>query len=163
MDTNLVLLGPAFWDTGILTVTGLKNVDAVRDIIPNTPLNEAFMYFGAAGLLFNIASSYLNVIRARRAKKQSVFTPLAGLFPFVALTIQHILWMYYSKYADGQGILESSAFLPFVCAWGLQFAHNVGRMILAHVTHQPFPMFDVVNFVSIVGLLDALLPARLGR
>jgi ethanolaminephosphotransferase len=126
-------------------------------------MNEAFMVFGAVGLLFNIAGSYGNVLRAKRAAKKPTIAPLAGLLPFVALSAQHALWLWFSHEADGTGILYSNAFLPFACAWGLQFAHAVGRIILAHVTKSPFPMFDSVTLVSIVGAADAALPVLLNR
>lgn len=48
--------------------------------------------------------------------------------------------------------------MPFLCAWGLQFAHMVGRMILAHVTKDKFPVWDWVWVWSFVGGLDANLP-----
>ena len=60
-------------------------------------------------------------------------------------------------------ILRSTLFLPFVCAWGLQFAHQVSRMILAHVTKQPFPWWDAMWVWSVVGAVDANLPVLLGR
>jgi len=48
--------------------------------------------------------------------------------------------------------------VPFLCAWGLQFAHMVGRMILAHVTKEKFPVWDWVWVWSLVGAVDANLP-----
>ena len=60
-------------------------------------------------------------------------------------------------------ILRSPAFVPFLCAWGLQFAHQVGRMILAHVTGQPFPWWDSMWVWSIIGAVDANLPWLIGR
>ena len=50
-----------------------------------------------------------------------------------------------------------------MCAWGLQFAHQVSRMILAHVTKQPFPWWDAMWMWSVVGAVDANLPALLDR
>jgi len=52
-----------------------------------------------------------------------------------------LLWLSYPIY-DDSAIIHSTLFIPFLCAWGLQFAHQVGKMILAHVTKQPFPLFD---------------------
>lgn len=121
------------------------------------------MVFGLLGLLFNIASSYSNVLAATKKSNKPSFAPLLGLLPFVQLSLQHIAWLYASETGGQQGIVNSSAFLPLACAWGLQFAHNVGRMILAHVTKQPFPMFDSVVLVSLVGAIDASLPVVLGR
>lgn len=39
-------------------------------------------------------------------------------------------------------MVYSPLLVPFLCTWGLQFAHQVGRMILAHVTQeQQMPWF----------------------
>lgn len=59
--------------------------------------------------------------------------------------------------------MYSQLFLPFVGAWGFQFAHQVGRMILAHVTSTPFPWWDSMWLWSFVGALDANLPYLIGR
>jgi ethanolaminephosphotransferase len=102
------------------------------------------------------------VLRAKRTAGEPTIQPLVGLLPFALLVGQHALWLLWSPAADGLGILHSGAFLPFACAWGLQFAHAVGRVILAHLTRGPFPMFDAVTLVSALGAADAALPALLG-
>jgi ethanolaminephosphotransferase len=53
----------------------------------------------------------------------------------------NILWLSYPSY-NHSALIHSPLFLPFIAAWGLQHAHQVGLMILAHVTSQPFPIFD---------------------
>ncbi|KAJ4478390.1 Choline/ethanolaminephosphotransferase [Lentinula aciculospora] len=56
-------------------------------------------------------------------------------------------------------ILNSPLFIPFLCAWGFQFAHQVGRMILSHLTKSSssFPFWDWLWVLSIVGAVDANL------
>ena len=48
--------------------------------------------------------------------------------------------------------------MSFLCAWGLQFAHQVGRIILAHVAKDKFPVWDWVWILSVLGAADANLP-----
>ena len=43
------------------------------------------------------------------------------------------------------------------------FAHQVGRIILAHVTKTEFPLFDPAWIWSVIGALDVNLPRILGR
>ncbi|KAJ3927586.1 MAG: Choline/ethanolaminephosphotransferase [Lentinula lateritia] len=59
-------------------------------------------------------------------------------------------------------IRNSALFIPFLCAWGLQFAHQVGRMILAHLTKTSFPVWDWLWVLSLVGAVDANLPRIAG-
>ena len=74
----------------------------------------------------------------------------------------HIAWLNHPTLHNSD-IINSPAFVPFLCAWGLQFAHVVGRMILAHITSQPFPLWDPMYIWTIVGAIDANMPILLGR
>ncbi|KAF9554059.1 Choline/ethanolaminephosphotransferase [Agrocybe pediades] len=156
--------GTGFWEQRIWTFTGLSRVPLINKL-PNLPLNEAFMVFGAFGLAFNIITSYMNVRRAAKALKRSQeqfhTPPLLLLLPFLFTALLQIAWLSHPKFDDSY-IIDSAAFVPFLCAWGLQFAHMVGRMILAHVTggreEGRFPIWDWVWVWSVIGAVDANLP-----
>ncbi|KAF7971030.1 hypothetical protein HWV62_22229 [Athelia sp. TMB] len=154
--------GTAFWDKGILTATGLINIERIAAIVPNYPLNESFMIFGAAGLAFNILSSYRNVHKARKAAGKSTLQPLLYLIPFIVTPTLQVAWMAHPTPKESS-IIYSHMFLPFVGAWGFQFAHQVGKMILAHVTSTSFPWWDPMWLWSAVGAIDANLPRLIGR
>ncbi|KAK0224724.1 choline ethanolaminephosphotransferase [Armillaria nabsnona] len=153
--------GPSFWDQGILTFLHLEHLPLFSKI-PNVGLNETFMVFAAFGLAFNIVSSYLNVRRAMKATGKSTLRPLLFLLPYPIAAAIQIAWLSYPAYYSS-AIINSSLFVPFLCAWGLQFAHQVGRMILAHVTSTPFPVWDWMWIWSIIGAIDANLPRLFGR
>ncbi|KAG6887707.1 hypothetical protein C0995_013338 [Termitomyces sp. Mi166 len=153
--------GPSLWDQKIFTVTRLEHIPLISKL-PNLPLNESFMVFGAFGLAFNIISSYANVRRAMKASGKPRIQPLILLVPFVIAAGIQILWLAQPSY-NRSAIINSPNFVPFLCAWGLQFAHQVGRMILAHVTSTPFPRWDWIWIWSIIGAFDANLPRMIGR
>lgn len=148
--------GPQFWDQKIFTFLHIAHLPLINKM-PNLPLNESFMVFAGFGLSSNILQSYLNVRRATLAKKVSTIRPLLRLFPFLFTVLVQIAWLSHPQYNNSY-IIDSAAFVPFLCAWGLQFAHMVGRMILAHVTSTPFPVWDWVWAWSIAGAMDANLP-----
>ncbi|KAL1664877.1 hypothetical protein EV122DRAFT_224026 [Schizophyllum commune] len=163
--------GPTFWDTGILTIANLENVPPF-DRIPNIGLNEAFMYFGAVGLAFNIFTSYGNVLKAVRHTNASRWRPMLYLMPFPVMAGVQVAWLASPAPADVLAaspdttrsmIMHSHAFVAFILAFGLQFAHQVGRMILAHVTKGDFPWFDWMWAWTVLGALDANLPRLIGR
>ncbi|KAF8435748.1 choline ethanolaminephosphotransferase [Boletus edulis BED1] len=156
------IFGPSFWDQRFLTFTHLRNIPQVVDIVPDIGLNEAFMVFAASGLAFNIVSSYGNVYKAMRATGRSTLKPLVLLLPFVVSTVLQVLWLLHPSFYHSN-IIHSPLFLPVMCAWGLQFAHHVGRMILSHVTKTPFPWWDPMWIWSAIGVLDAHLPNLLHR
>ncbi|KAG5728742.1 hypothetical protein E4T56_gene18606 [Termitomyces sp. T112] len=155
------IYGPSLWDRKILTITRLEHIPFISKL-PNLPLNETFMVFGAFGLAFNIISSYANVRRAMKASGKPTIQPLLLLVPFVIAAGIQISWLAQPSY-NRSAIINSPNFVPFLCAWGLQFAHQVGRMILAHVTSTPFPRWDWIWIWSIIGALDANLPRIIGR
>lgn len=183
--------GPSFWDQGILTITGLERIGWINETVPNVGLNVAFMMFGAACLAFNIVTrwvytslflsighicsattallnfkscpnSYTNVYKSRRQSGQSPFTPLLYLLPFPTTVLLQIFWLSHPSVEDS-AIIYSESLVPFLCAWGLMFAHQVGKIILAHVTKTEFPLLDSTWIWSLIGALDVNLPRLLGR
>lgn len=106
--------------------------------------------------------SYMNVRRATLSTGKSALRPLLFLLPFPTAALIQVIWLAQPTYNDS-AIINSSTFIPHLCAWGLQFAHQVGRMILAHVTSTPFPWWDWMWIWSIIGAVDANLPRILNR
>ncbi|KAF9012789.1 choline ethanolaminephosphotransferase [Hymenopellis radicata] len=153
--------GPAFWDTPILTFLHLDHLAIFSDI-PNVGLNDAFMVFAAFGLAFNIVNSYMNVLAVKSTQKKAGPHPLLLLLPFPVAAAIQVAWLSHPEF-NNSAIIRSPLFVPFMCAWGLQFAHQVGRMILAHVTSTPFPIWDWMWIWSIIGAVDANMPRLLGR
>ena len=187
------LAGPSFWDQGILTVTGLEGIGWIGERVPNVGMNVGFMIFGAVALAFNIVTrwvytlpflsylsatftpqtlgllnlnpgpnSYSNVYKSRVQSGQSPFTPLLYLLPFPGTVLMQILWLSHPTVGDS-AIIYSESLVPFLCAWGLVFAHQVGRIILAHVTKTEFPLLDFSWIWSVIGAVDVNLPRIIGR
>lgn len=106
--------------------------------------------------------SYLNVFKAKYARGQNPFRPLLHLIPFPITAGIQIFWLS-SPELSRSALINSPLFVPFLCSWGLQFAHQVGKMILAHVTKQPFPGGDALWLLSILGAVDANMPRLFNR
>lgn len=104
----------------------------------------------------------MNVRKAMKASGKSRVKPLLFLLPFVFPATIQIIWLCHPEF-NHSAIINSPLFVPFLCAWGFQFAHQVGRMILAHVTSTPFPVGDWIWIWSIIGAADANLPRLIGR
>ncbi|OJT04512.1 hypothetical protein TRAPUB_4782 [Trametes pubescens] len=153
--------GPQFWDTEFLALTRLDRYPIVLQYIPRLGLNDAFMVFGGFGMALNIFTSCINVWTARVASGKGPLSPLLFLLPFPVSVALEVAWLSAPAFDDSR-ILHSALFVPFLCAWGLQFAHQVSRIILAHVTRQPFPWWDAMWVWSIVGAVDANLPRLIG-
>ncbi|KAM0748023.1 Cholinephosphotransferase [Meredithblackwellia eburnea MCA 4105] len=151
------VVGPQFWDKGILTVTGLNSIPGIASLgLKDLPLNDFFLTFSGIALLFNIISSSRNVLASLPLPHSptSLLKPLTRLTPYILHTTFQILWLYFlpSSY-----LLSRETLVAFLVFWGLTFAHHVGLLILAHLTKSEFPAAwkHPLLFVSALGALDA--------
>lgn len=149
--------GSQFWDRGILSISHLERIPAVARALKewNLPLNDAFLAFGALGLLGNIVASYGNVAKARRGRGESAVTPVVGLVPLAVLLASLWVWM---TAGDARVMADKQAFITLYSAFGLLFAFSVGKLIVAHVTKAPFPYIHTAIVVAVLGATDAALP-----
>ncbi|KAJ3912918.1 choline ethanolaminephosphotransferase [Lentinula edodes] len=143
----------AFWYTPILDFLHLSHIPLITNTIPNLGLNVSFMIFGPFGLVFNILS-YANIHTAMRASGKSTLKPP---FPF------------YCRSLFSAGIQVATIHHPQLHTvhpvpllhWNSN-SHQVGRMILAHLTKGSFPVWDWLWLLSLVGAVDANLPRIAG-
>ncbi|KAG8874511.1 hypothetical protein FRB98_008388 [Tulasnella sp. 332] len=106
--------GPSLWDTKFIDFIGIDGLLA----------NHApKLYIDLHGYAISDVFYVIGMVQVLFNVALSGSGPLAG--------------------APGQSyILYSDNFLPFLGFWAFEFAHQVGKMILAHVTHQRFPYWD---------------------
>ncbi|KAG0241303.1 hypothetical protein BGW41_006022 [Actinomortierella wolfii] len=137
------ITGPQFW------------LHTFQDFVPALPaiqINHFLIAFGTVSLLGNILTAFQHVIKARQDKRQPVLPALMGLLPYVGMSFVAYFWLNASPHIVTQHAV------PWVLYVGLSFGYTVGLMITAHVTHQPFPMFNVSFVPLIFGALHANLP-----
>ena len=90
------------------------------------------------------------MVKSRRSKNLSITTPFVGLIPFFIFVAATFSWLYVSP------TILKKHIVPFVLLIGCIFGHQVGKMILAHVTHRPFPMFNKsAFFIYTAGILSS--------
>ncbi|KXN83332.1 hypothetical protein AN958_01568 [Leucoagaricus sp. SymC.cos] len=160
--------GTLFWETPIWTFLHVEHIYPFT-LLPNVPLNVAFMCFAGVGLAVNTLHAYMNVHASRkdpatiRAHTKDT-NPLTLLLPFLTPIVIQVAWLSHPTF-NHSAIIDSALLIPFLCAWGLQFAHQVGRMIIAHVTlgSEQFPIWDWVWVWSVIGAVDANLPRLMTR
>ncbi|OZJ04731.1 hypothetical protein BZG36_01822 [Bifiguratus adelaidae] len=144
------IFGNQIWTHTLSEVTRGKL--PLPDIVANFKLNEAFMVFGAIGLLFNIAAACNNVITATRAKKEPIMKPLLGLIPFTICSLLAYAWLVASPTLVTEHCVLWSLYI------GLSFGYTVGQVITAHVTKAPFPYVNIMMAPLMIGAVNANLP-----
>ncbi|CAH7666163.1 CDP-alcohol phosphatidyltransferase-domain-containing protein [Phakopsora pachyrhizi] len=156
------LLGPTFWDQGILNLLGLSSNPLVKALnIRDLQLNQCSLLFAIISLAFNTVGSYLNVTRAKKGSSRlSNLKTLLGLQPFVIQTVLNMVWLY-----SQPGLLQQNL-IGFMIYYGLGFAHLVGLMIVSHIVKAPeiFPYWNLSMVWSLFGVVDSNLKIlSLGR
>ncbi|KAL5494611.1 hypothetical protein ACEPAI_72 [Sanghuangporus weigelae] len=183
------LYGPSFWDQGILT---FLHLDWIKNSLPfikslpdlDVPLNIVSMYIGGVGLAFNIVTSFANVQRhvlacpasssnGASSFRRATIRPFLRLLPFPIAVALQVFWLIaplpqtaFEKAQSGaaEPIMNSPLLVPFLLAWGLQFAHQVGRMILAHLTkRKDMPFWEWLWIWTALMGLDANAQWVFGR
>lgn len=169
--------GPAFWESRILSSLGVVAPHAQPDL----SIRSAFLVFSAFGLIFNIHGAATNVSRALarepslQARGSSLPQALARLAPFATHTLTLFAWC---ALAGNGGVFKGSSdtsddvatllwtprALALLVGWGLFFAHDVGLVIVSHLSRQPFPSFKrhIGALAALAGLADAVAQRALG-
>ncbi|KAF8553815.1 Choline/ethanolaminephosphotransferase [Imleria badia] len=156
------IFGPSFWDQRFLTFSRLDNIPQVVEIVLDIGLNEAFVVFVASLSAFSIASSCRKVYNVMRATGKSHLKPLVFILPFISSAVLQVLWLLHPS-IHHSSIIHSPHFLPVMGAWGLQFAHHLGRVILSRVAKTPFPWWNSMWIWNVIGVVDTHLPDLLHR
>ncbi|KAJ3082741.1 hypothetical protein HK102_001486 [Quaeritorhiza haematococci] len=121
--------GPSWWD---------QPMTILHPYLPNMPLNVGLVYFGTTFVFYNIVSSGINVLSARRSRQENLYTPFLGLIPYTIFTAAIYGWLFTSP------SIVTTHLVPFIIMVGMLFGYHVGLMILGHVCKRPFPYTNIV-------------------
>ncbi|KAJ3001649.1 UNVERIFIED_CONTAM: hypothetical protein HDU68_006730 [Siphonaria sp. JEL0065] len=155
--------GPEVWATPIKDILPAAFAWNILDI----PLNIGFVAFGCVVIIFNVYTSYGNVLAAIQntpasAEKAQKYPPLSGLVPFITLVSTTSLFPI--PFPDT--IIHSPSIVPFVIFLTFIFGHQVGSIIVAHISKRGFPMREMIApglIISVVALaLQTSVDARWG-
>ncbi|KAI4727506.1 Choline/ethanolaminephosphotransferase [Aureobasidium sp. EXF-10728] len=144
--------GGSFWHQSMFATLGMPRFDFIPDIVYNLPWTDWYMVYGSVVLIFNTVLSAMNVMAARRLRKENPIFALYGLAPFF------LTWTVIPIYLFLQPVILRQHLVPFVLYVGLVNAYSVGQMITAHLTKSPFPMTNVLVLPLLFGVIDSLGP-----
>ncbi|CAO1598227.1 hypothetical protein XANCAGTX0491_001997 [Xanthoria calcicola] len=108
-------------------------------------------------LFIHLPACVLNVVRARRAQKLPVAPVFAEWLPIVIFTASCTAWLY-SPYST---LMRNNRLVLFCLTMSFVFGRMTTKIILAHLTRQPFPMWTVMLFPLMGGAILGNLP-RIG-
>lgn len=144
--------GGSFWHQSMFACLGVPRLAIIPDIVYDLPWTDWYMVQGALVLVFNTVLSAMNVMAARRLRKENPIFALYGLAPIF------FTWTVIPAYLFLQPVILRQHLVPFVLYVGLVNAYSVGQMITAHLTKSPFPMTNVLVLPLLFGVIDSLGP-----
>lgn len=105
-------------------------------------------------LFIHLPACVLNVVKARRARKLPVAPVFIEWLPIVVFTGSGTAWLY-SPYST---LMRENRLVLFCLTMSFVFGRMTTKIILAHLTRQPFPMWTIMLFPLIGGALLGNLP-----
>lgn len=144
--------GPSIWAQPISTLIPLPS------LLGSTSVLDVWVPFLLSTFfVFHLPSCIHNVLVARRAQSLPLFPVFLEWTPMLTYTLSIGLWLY----SPHSTLIRDNHLLLFCLTMSLVFGRMTTKIILAHLTHQPFPYWTVLLVPLLGGALLGNLP-RLG-
>ncbi|KAJ3139706.1 hypothetical protein HK100_011405 [Physocladia obscura] len=122
----------------------IASLITIMDIL-EFPINKAFVLFGLSVVVPNVIGSFINVRAAiasnpESAAKAKKFSPLISLLPFPILITATLVFPFLAP----EAIVSSRAVVPFILGITFTLGHQVGNIIVAHISKRVFPFTEMI-------------------
>ncbi|RSL55001.1 hypothetical protein CEP54_009602 [Fusarium duplospermum] len=157
-----VMIMSGIWGPGIWTQPlrlGLNgSLPGLAEILGETTFRDIWIGLIVGSLVFTqIPFCVLNVVKARRANGLPVMPVFLEWIPMAVYTISIALWVF-SPYST---LMKNNHLVLFCFTMAFVFGRLTTKMILAHLTRQPFPYWTVMLYPLVGGAIIGNLP-RIG-
>lgn len=152
--------GPSIWTEPLVKLMGdriyiLRNFGMTDDVLADLSFRDLWVVFLVSSLLLaHIPFCILNVVKARRARGQPVAPVFLEWTPMAVYTLSIGGWLY-SPYST---IRAENHLVLFCIIMSFVFGRMTTKMILAHLTRQPFPYWTVMLWPLVGGAVLGNLP-----
>ncbi|KAK9424438.1 putative Cholinephosphotransferase 1 [Seiridium unicorne] len=152
------IYGPGIWTEPIVNLVGSKNLLGYDHLLGEHSIRDIWIVIIVGSLVVgHVPFCVLNVVKARRKNNLPVLPVFLEWTPMAVYTLSIGAWLY-SPYTT----LRSENHLVLFClTMSFVFGRMTTKMILAHLTRQPFPYWTVMLVPLVGGAVLANLP-RLG-
>ncbi|KAK9381485.1 CDP-alcohol phosphatidyltransferase-domain-containing protein [Kockiozyma suomiensis] len=133
------VFGPQIWQLN------LNEIIYVPSFLPESVqyfrVSDIFVFVVACAFFFvHLPFCIYNVYQARMRRNQPFYPVLLEIFPFVWASISVVFW-FGSEYSD---ILYRNHLVLFALTTSFAFGRVTTKIILAHLTLQPFPYWTIM-------------------
>ncbi|KAH8682438.1 cholinephosphotransferase 1 [Xylariales sp. PMI_506] len=149
------IYGPEIWAEPLVDVVGPKYLFGYDQVIGSYSIRDIWIPIIVLSTLFgHIPFCVINVAKARRKNNLPVLPVFLEWTPMIVYTVSIGAWLY-SPYST----LRSENHLVLFCmTMSFVFGRMTTKMILAHLTRQPFPYWTVMLVPLVGGAILANLP-----
>jgi len=152
------IYGPGIWTERIVDVFGPKTLMGYAHLVGDYSMRDFWIVMLAGSLLVgHIPFCVLNVVKARRRNGLPILPVFFEWIPMAVFTFSIGAWLY-SPYST---LMRENHLVLFCVTMSFVFGRMTTKMILAHLTRQPFPYWTVMLIPLVGGAILGNLP-RLG-
>ncbi|KAM0272151.1 hypothetical protein ACHAPA_002449 [Fusarium lateritium] len=154
-----IMIMSGIWGPGIWTIPlahGIKDtLPGLAELLGETTFRDVWIGLIAGSLIFTqIPFCVLNVAKARKARGEPVLPVFLEWIPMAVFTISISAWVF-SPYST---IMKENHLMLFCFIMSFVFGRLTTKIILAHLTRQPFPWWTVMLYPLIGGAFLGNLP-----
>ncbi|KEZ42317.1 hypothetical protein SAPIO_CDS5479 [Scedosporium apiospermum] len=149
------IYGPGIWTEPIVDLVGERYLFGYAEAIGDTTFRDIWIRLILLSLfLTHVPFCVLNVVKARRAKGLPIAPVFLEWTPMAVYTLSIGAWLY-SPYST---LREENHLVLFCLTMSFVFGRMTTKMILAHLTRQPFPYWTVMLWPLVGGAILGNLP-----
>ncbi|KAI0015387.1 CDP-alcohol phosphatidyltransferase [Xylariomycetidae sp. FL0641] len=149
------ICGPGIWTERIVDIVGEKNLFGYEDLVGDHSIRDIWILIIVASLVVgHMPFCVLNVVKARRRNNLPVLPVFLEWIPMTVYTLSIGAWLY-SPYST---LMRENHLVLFCLTMSFVFGRLTTKMILAHLTRQPFPFWTVMLVPLVGGAILGNLP-----
>ena len=141
--------GPQIWTQEIADLTGYRAIFRSYTMMDLWIPMILFTFFVA-----HLPACVTNVVKARRSKGLPVAPVFLDWIPMISFTVACGAWLY----SPHSNLLRDERLILFCLTMSLVFGRMTTKIILAHLTRQPFPYWTIMLAPLIGGAVLVNLP-----
>ncbi|KAK8132425.1 CDP-alcohol phosphatidyltransferase class-I family protein [Apiospora kogelbergensis] len=149
------IYGPDIWTTPFIELLGSKFLLGYDELVGDYTIRDIWILLIVGSLVTSqIPFCVYNVVKARRAQNLPVAPVFLEWTPMAIYTLSIGTWLY-SPYST---LREENHLVLFCLTMSFVFGRMTTKMILAHLTRQPFPYWTIMLWPLVGGAVLGNLP-----
>ncbi|KAI0505828.1 CDP-alcohol phosphatidyltransferase [Xylaria bambusicola] len=149
------IYGPGIWTERIVDLVGEKNLFGYDHLVGDHSIRDIWILVIVGSLVLgHMPFCVLNVVKARRRNNLPILPVFLEWIPMAVYTLSIGAWLY----SPHSTLMRENHLVLFCLTMSFVFGRMTTKMILAHLTRQPFPYWTVMLIPLVGGAILGNLP-----